>query len=74
MAKSIWKTIRFIAGIFLVLFGIIGLLIPILQGWLLFLVGIYLINPSLATKLKDKMKLWWLKRKQRRISIEDEIM
>lgn len=73
MAHSILITLRYIAGFILVLFGIVGLVIPIVQGWVLIFVGIFLINPALARKMKEKFKGWWQRRKQKRTLAEDEI-
>lgn len=73
MAHSIFLTLRYIAGFVLVLFGIVGLVIPIVQGWVLIFAGVFLINPALARKMKEKFKGWWQRRKQKQAVLEDEI-
>lgn len=45
-------------GIALLCLGIIGLLLPILQGWILILVAIPLISPRCGKIAVEKLKIW----------------
>lgn len=56
--KSIF---RIAAGIFLLLLGIIGLVVPILQGWLLIFIAIPLLSPEHGKKMAAKAKEWLAK-------------
>ena len=54
------KLWRLVAGIALILLGIIGLIMPILPGWVFFFIGLSLLGiggTSLAQRLKKKMGL-----------------
>lgn len=69
MYKNLITTIRVSVGIVLLMLGIIGILLPILQGWLLILLAIPLISPEYGKKMvakfiewKKKGVLWWRKR------------
>jgi hypothetical protein len=44
--------------------GIIGLIVPIMQGWLFILIAIPLISPEHGKKITGKAKEWWRKRKE----------
>lgn len=48
--------IRISTGMLLVIIGIIGLIVPILQGFLLIASGLYLINPDYFKNLVIKTK------------------
>lgn len=72
MGKSIFLTLRYLVGFILLLFGMVGLVIPIVQGWILIFAGIFLINPAFARKMKEKFKGWWQRRKQKQTVFEDE--
>lgn len=48
--------LRLCAGLILLMLGIIGLILPILQGWLLILVAVPLISPEHGKKLIVKLK------------------
>ena len=52
--KQIRQALVFSAGVFLILLGIIGLVLPILQGWLLIFLGLSLIAPRLAERLRRR--------------------
>lgn len=52
---------RITAGVALLLIGIIGLLIPILQGWLFLALAVPLISPKHGKKMVEKGKYWWNK-------------
>ena len=47
--------LRKISGIFLIGLGIVGLVLPILQGWPLIFLGLYLVEPVMAERLKRRM-------------------
>lgn len=64
--RSIKSILRISSGLALMMLGIIGLVVPFLQGWLLILVAIPLISPEHGKKLalkareiKDKIKEKW---------------
>lgn len=56
MKKHLLRTIRIVGGTLLILLGIIGLFVPIMQGILLILAGIVVIHPENGRKLKEKLK------------------
>ena len=56
------KIIRFISGIFLIILGIISGFLPILQGWLFILLGLFLLGFNKKNKLVRKFLLWLVKK------------
>lgn len=56
MYKDLLAVLRVAAGIMLLLLGIIGLFLPILQGWLLIFIAIPLISPAHGKKMVEKLK------------------
>lgn len=74
MVRNIFKALRTLLGAISILFGIIGLVIPIVQGWFFILAGLFLINPEYYKKGKEKIKLWVEKRRRKRTLIEEELM
>lgn len=50
--------LRIALGLFFLLIGIIGLLLPLLQGWLFILIAIPLISPEHGRKMVSKLKEW----------------
>ncbi len=58
MYSNLKNTLRIAAGIALLLVGIIGLLLPILQGWLFILIAIPLISPEHGKRMMAKLKEW----------------
>ncbi len=50
--------LRIAFGLFLLLIGIIGLLLPLLQGWLFILIAIPFISPEHGRKMVSKLKEW----------------
>ena len=50
--------LRIALGLFLLMIGIIGLLLPILQGWLFILIAIPLISPEYGRRMVTKLKEW----------------
>lgn len=56
MKKHLLRTIRIAGGTLLILLGIIGLFVPIMQGVLLIIAGIIVIHPENGNKLKMKLK------------------
>ena len=57
-----WKWLRIIAGVLLIIAGIISGFLPVVQGWLLILAGLALLAPHyppaerLLVKLKEKFR------------------
>ena len=75
MYRNLITTLRVSAGIVLLLLGIIGLFLPILQGWLFIFIAIPLISPKHGKKMVAKMKEWkekgvgwWKKRRYKKIT------
>jgi len=70
MHKNFLRTLRVSVGLVLLLLGIAGILLPILQGWLLILVAIPLISPAHGKKMAAKLKewkergIWWWKKRK----------
>lgn len=56
MKKKIKKFIRITSGILLILVGIAGLFLPILQGVAMIIFGISLVHPILYKKIIKKFK------------------
>lgn len=58
-----WKIVSISAGSILILLGIAGLFLPILQGWLMILAGLALLSPhskcahAIMTWLKTKLRI-----------------
>jgi len=52
------KTLLFIAGLFLIALGIVGLILPVMPGWIFIFLGLSFIAPEFAEKLKQ-----WVLRK-----------
>ena len=44
-----------LVGVFLILLGIVGLFLPILQGWALIFLGLTLVSPSVAGRLRRRI-------------------
>lgn len=55
MNKKIKKIIRITSGILLILAGIAGLFLPILQGIAMIIAGILLVHPILGKKIIKKI-------------------
>jgi hypothetical protein len=57
-----WKWLRLIAGILLIITGVISGFLPIIQGWMLILAGLALIAPhyppaeKLLRRLREKFR------------------
>lgn len=58
MYRNLFKLIRLGIGFVILMLGIIGLLIPILQGWILILIAIPIISPEHGKKMLAKVKEW----------------
>lgn len=56
MYKNLIGVVRVAVGVIILLFGIIGLFLPVLQGGLLILVAVPLIHPESGKKLITKVK------------------
>lgn len=64
--EFIKKNIRFILGVFLIFFGLLGLVLPIMPGWILIFIGLEFIGIRLVfverakeyakSKIKKKKK------------------
>lgn len=64
MIKRIKKIIRITIGVILIMLGIAGLFLPFLQGILLILAGIYLVEyRPLNRFFKSLMKKWRARKK-----------
>lgn len=54
------QIIRILLGIAIVMIGIVGLIVPIMPGWLFIIPGLVLINPEkgkiIGNKLKSKVR------------------
>jgi UPF0716 family protein affecting phage T7 exclusion len=55
------KTLRTIAGIIMIILGIIGFFLPLTPGWAMVFIGVLLISPErgkrLIAKIKEKLGL-----------------
>ena len=56
MYRNLFVVLRIAAGIMLLLLGIIGLFLPVLQGWLFIFIAIPLISPAHGKKMVEKLK------------------
>lgn len=65
MRKETKRIIRIISGYILIIFGIIGLFLPFLQGIALIFAGIMLISPSHGKKIIAWVKMKWQKLKKK---------
>lgn len=66
MNRDFLSLLRITAGLVILFFGLIGLVVPILQGWILILIAIPLISPEHGRKMVEKFKEWkarWLVKK-----------
>lgn len=61
MYRNLLTVARISIGLALLMIGIVGLILPILQGWLLIAIAIPLISPSHGKKMVLKLKEWWSK-------------
>lgn len=61
MKKKVKRWLQIGGGIFLIILGIAGLVLPFLQGFLLILAGIMLISPEHGKKILKHVKGWWKK-------------
>jgi len=56
----ITQIIRILLGIAIIMIGIVGLIVPIMPGWLFIIPGLVLINPEkgkiIGNKLKSKVR------------------
>lgn len=50
------KALRIILGVFFIIIGILGLVLPILQGWLFLILGATFLGWDGAKKLFKKLK------------------
>jgi hypothetical protein len=42
----------------LVILGLLGLILPVLPGWLLIILGIALLRPGMMANLRERLKSW----------------
>ena len=61
MNRPLLQGVRKSAGFVLILLGLLGLLIPFVQGWLLIFAGAFLINPKWAKSTKETMERFFRK-------------
>lgn len=62
VGNVLWGALRIIAGVALIILGILGLFLPFLQGIIFILLGLVLLGSNHATQ--QAKKLWqWIKRK-----------
>lgn len=59
MKQKIKKSFRTCCGVLLIIGGIIGLFLPLLQGIGMIIAGIFLISPEKGKKLTDYCKQRW---------------
>jgi uncharacterized protein YqgC (DUF456 family) len=59
MKKMINKTIKKTLGVLLIIIGIAGLFLPILQGVAMIIFGISLVHPILYKKIIKKLKKFY---------------
>ena len=62
MKKTVKAMIRIIGGSVLLLLGVLGLFLPILQGWLFLALGLLVIFPK-DTKAGRRIRAWLTKKK-----------
>lgn len=66
----VWRLIRLISGILLLIIGIIGGLLPILQGWMFVIPALVLLAPEsrlvrkIVVKMRTKLNLRRTRRKR----------
>ncbi|MEK7523644.1 MAG: hypothetical protein AAB588_01305 [Patescibacteria group bacterium] len=58
MNRDLVSLLRITAGLVILFFGLIGLVVPILQGWILILIAIPLISPKHGKMMVEKLKEW----------------
>lgn len=58
MYRNLFALIRISVGLAILMLGIIGIFLPILQGWLLILIAIPIISPAHGKKTVIKLKEW----------------
>lgn len=60
MKDNLFRGFKIIIGVISILIGIIGLVLPILPGWVLIFAGIYLLSPehgkAIVNWLEEKIK------------------
>ncbi|QQS59133.1 hypothetical protein IPN35_06140 [Candidatus Peregrinibacteria bacterium] len=59
MKKTIRRWVEIIGGTFLILLGIVGLVLPFLQGILFIVLGVTLISPAHGKRLLAYVKKKW---------------
>jgi uncharacterized membrane protein YbaN (DUF454 family) len=62
MQENVKKTIRITVGVILLGLGIVGLALPVLQGWLTIFAGLYILFPE-DTTIGRKIRTWVRKRR-----------
>lgn len=69
MTQHLKYFLRLFLGAILLILGLAGLFLPVLQGWLFITLGFVLLYPvqgkKLARKLKKKLKQKWVQFKKR---------
>ena len=72
MYRNFLTFLRVLAGVALLFLGIIGLFLPILQGWLFILIAIPLISPEHGKKIVTKLKEWLKNKRNRNIHSKEQ--
>jgi len=58
MYQNLFKTLRVSVGVAILMLGIIGILLPFLQGWILIMIAIPIISPEHGKRMVAKLKEW----------------
>ncbi len=68
MKRNALRIVRIVAGVLLVIVGIVGLVLPILQGILFIVLGLGLLSVDIPAvrRLRDRLKQWYYERRARR--------
>jgi len=62
MQQNVKKAIRITVGVILLGLGIVGLALPVLQGWLTIFAGLYVLFPE-ETTIGRKIRTWVRRRR-----------
>ena len=56
---------RVMAAIALLFLGIVGILVPVMQGWIFIGLGIYVLSPAKGKTMIEKVRIKWSHAKER---------
>ena len=68
----VWRIVRLVSGILLLLLGIVGGLLPVIQGWMFVIPALLLLAPEsrlirrIVVKMRTKLKLRRRRRRSRK--------